>query len=151
MDWRLVLGFRKRFVLGNNGLGEMPKYEHIGRSWHMWKEGTKTLERKNEQEVKDTQSLFWHWRGVNLCAGHPSVPLRQQKKTGHLGSTQSIGHGELIDWVGWGGTWLCAWVWFVKCHICYMLCKSPILDYVFAVRLHDSISEEGFHYLVFDL
>lgn len=45
----------------------MSKYEHVGKSWQMQKEDTETLERKNEQDVKDTQSLFWHWQGVNVC------------------------------------------------------------------------------------
>lgn len=36
MDWGLVLVLGKGFVLGNkNGWGDMPKYEHVGKSWQM--------------------------------------------------------------------------------------------------------------------
>lgn len=54
----------------------MAKHEREGESRQMWKEGTEALEKENEQEVKDIYSLFWHWGGLDVCEGHPSVPLR---------------------------------------------------------------------------
>ncbi|EMP28458.1 Calcium/calmodulin-dependent protein kinase type II subunit gamma [Chelonia mydas] len=87
------------------------------------------------QEVKDAHKLF------GIRDGGREGSRFQSEGEGDEGSNRlPDGTGEMWSWISKGGG---SDLENVKCPL-FLAC-------VFTVRLHDSISEEAFHYLVFDL
>lgn len=80
----------------------------------------------------------------SACSAHPGPP--QPKLSEATGPRWGYGP-SLKGLCCWLWAWMSVWAVWVGPRLLPLLMASPVPT----VRLHDSISEEGFHYLVFDL